>query len=132
MLNILLNIVTFLHVMFILFIVITPFVDSNYILLMHIMVIPFMMLHWLTNDNTCMLTIVEKNIRRELYGKKYNEDECFTCKLIEPVYNFTNKYETMSNIIYSITTILWIISIGKIYCKYRRGNITNWMQLFIV
>lgn len=132
MINILLKIITFMHVMFVLFIVFSPVTNSNYILMLHSIMVPFLMAHWICNDDTCVLTIIERNLRKKVYNDKYKDDDCFTCKLIEPVYNFIDDYKTFSSIIYFIVIILWLISTGKIYYKYRNGLITNWKQLFIL
>jgi hypothetical protein len=129
MLDILLKIVSLLHVLFVIFVVVTPFINSNYFLMMHIIFLPFMMLHWLCNDNTCVLTVVEKYLKRKLYGK-IDEEECLTCKLIEPVYDFRKNYAQFSLIIYAITIMLWLISVGRMTYKYKSGEITSYIDLF--
>lgn len=87
-----------------------------------------MILHWLMNNNTCALTIFEKFLRKKL-NNDYDENNCFTCKLIEPVYDFKNNYETFSKIIYLGTIILWLIALGKLYYKWRTGLIKSWSDL---
>ena len=129
MIDILLKIVSLLHVLFVIFVIVTPFVNSNYFLMLHIIFLPFMMLHWICNDNTCVLTIIERNLKRKLYGK-IDEEECITCKLIEPVYDFRKNYSNFSLIIYSITIILWLISVGQLAYKYKSGEITSYIDLF--
>ena len=132
MIDVLLKVVTLAHTLFIIFVVISPFVNSNYILMLHSIMIPFLMVHWICNDDTCVLTIIERYLRKKVYKDKYKDDDCFTCKLIEPVYNFIDNYNTFSKLIYVIVVILWIISSGKIFCKYKNGLITDWKQLFIL
>ena len=128
--ELLLKIITLLHLMFVLFVVFTPFLDSNYFLMLHFIMIPFVMFHWVCNDNTCMLTTVERSLRKEISGEEYKENDCITCKLIEPVYDFKNNFESQSKLIYLITFTLWAITISKLYCKYRFGIITRFMDLF--
>jgi hypothetical protein len=128
----LLKIVTLLHTLFVLFVVLAPFVNSNYILLLHACSMPFLMLHWFVNDDTCVLTIIERQLRKQIYGEEYEEEDCFTCNLIKPVYNFVDNYKTFSKLIYMFTTIFWLISFGKLFCKFRNGEITNWKQFFII
>jgi len=129
MIDILLKIVSLLHVLFVIFVVVTPFINSNYFLMLHIIFLPFMMLHWFCNDNTCVLTIIEKYLKRKLYGK-IDEDECITCKLIEPVYDFRKNYSQFTMIIYAVTILLWFISIGRMTYKYKSGEITSYIDLF--
>jgi len=88
--ELLLKLVTLLHTLFVIFVVITPFTNSTYLLFLHFVVIPFIIIHWLLNNNTCALTLMEKKLRKELY-KIEDDNECFTCKLIEPVYDFKKK-----------------------------------------
>jgi len=130
--EILLKLITLLHIIFILFVIGIPLTNSNYFLMIHSIIIPFLIIHWLCNDNTCILTIIERNLKKKLYGDKYDDNDCFTCRLIEPIYDFKNNYNTFSKIIYIVTIILWLISIGKLYCKYRNGEINTIKKLFIM
>lgn len=130
--EILLKIITLSHILLVLFVVLTPFIGSNYFLLLHAIFVPFMMIHWICNDNTCILTVIEKKIRKSIHGDKYKQDDCITCKLIEPVYDFRKNYKTFSVIIYSLTTLLWVISAGKLYCKYKSGQIKSIVDLFLL
>ena len=130
--DILLKIITLLHVLFVIFVVVTPFVNSNYFLFIHTIFIPFLILHWICNDNTCVLTIIERKLRKEIYGEKADDDDCITCRLIEPVYDFRKNYQTFTVIIYALTIMLWLISSSKLYYKYNSGSITGFKDLFII
>ena len=123
--NILLNIISFVHILYILFIVIVPFTNSNYLLFLHTIIVPFMIFHWILNDNTCFLTLVEKYIRNGFNTVKgrTNNDDCFTCRIIEPIYDFEKNNKTMSDLIYIITIFLWVVSFTKLYKKYSSGEI---------
>jgi hypothetical protein len=127
--EIILKLIVFIHIMYILFVVITPFVNYNYFLLLHFICVPFMMLHWLCNDNTCALTIIERNIKKKL-NKDYTDDDCFTCKLIEPVYDFKKNNSNYQVFIYGITIFLWLITTCKLYSKYQTGDISQFQDLF--
>ena len=129
--EIILKLITLIHIVLILFIIGIPFFNSNYFLLIHVIFVPFMVIHWICNDNTCVLTIIEKQIRKKLYGDQQNDD-CFTCRLIEPIYDVNKNYQTFSKAIYVITITLWIISVAKLYSKYRNGNIKSIRDLFII
>lgn len=111
------------------FVIFIPFTNMNYFLMLHAIFIPFVMLHWICNDNTCILTVVEKNLKKKIYGK-VDKDECITCQLIEPVYDFRKNYAKFTVIIYAITISLWLISIGKLGYKYKIGDISEFSDLF--
>ena len=130
--EILLKLITLLHVIFVAFVVIAPFINSNYFLFIHSIFIPFLIFHWICNDNTCILTTVERKLRKEIYGNQVDDDDCLTCKLIEPVYDFKKNYKGFSVIIYTLTISLWLISMYRLYGKYNSGSIKNIKDLFIM
>ena len=127
----LLNIITLIHIIYIIFVIIVPFTNSNYFLFLHAILIPFMMFHWLCNNNTCAITLVEKTLRKSLHGTDVNDskDNCITCEIIEPIYDFTNNYKKYSKIIYIITIVLWFIGVSKLLLKYKRGEISKIQDL---
>ena len=127
---VLLKSITLFHTLFLAFTIISPVLDINYFLLLHSVFIPFMILHWVTNDNTCVLTITERNIKKKIYGEKYTDDECFTCKIINPIYDFKKNNISYTKVIYTVTIMLWFISCYKLYDKYQHGKITKWENLF--
>lgn len=129
--ELLLYLITILHLLFILFVVVTPLTNSTYFLFLHAIFVPFMIFHWILNDNTCALTVIEKKIREQLYGTVQSED-CFTCRLIEPVYDFKKNYSSFSTMIYIITISLWLVSVYKLYNKYKSGEISEFGDLFII
>jgi hypothetical protein len=130
--EILLKIVTILHIIFVLFVIVIPFTSSNYLLFAHAIFVPFLLFHWIINDNTCALTYIERKLRQEISGKDYVDDECITCKLIEPIYDFRKNYETFTVIIYTITIGLWLLSIGKLCYGYKTGTIKSFKDLFVL
>lgn len=130
--DILLKLITILHIIFILFVIITPFTSSNYFLLIHTIFIPFLIFHWVLNDNTCILTIIEKKLRKDITGKDNVDDDCFTCKLVEPVYDFRKNYAAFTVIIYASVLLLWSISAYKLYSKYQNGEFNDLKRLFTI
>lgn len=126
----LLKLILILHTIFVLFVIFTPFIGSNYFLLLHCIIVPFVMLHWVLNDNTCALTLIEKKLREKLYGTIANNNDCFTCRLIEPVYDFKGNYDAISELIYLVTTLLFSISGYKLYTRYTNGEIASLKELF--
>ena len=125
-----LQLISLIHILYILFIVITPFTNYNYMLLLHCIVVPFMMLHWVVNDNTCVLTMIEKKMRFHVYGTVPLNNECYMSRLIEPVYDFKKNYQTFSVSIYAIVIMLWLISVYRLYSKYKSGEIRRLSDLF--
>jgi len=120
------------HTLVVCFVIISPFINSNYILLMHSIIVPFIMLHWIINNDTCALTLMEKKIRQDITGKKEVQEDCFTCKIIEPVYNFKNNYQAKSKLIYIFTTILTLISMLRLFDRYRCGKIKCIQDMFML
>jgi hypothetical protein len=123
--NITLTLIIIVHTLFVLFVLLTPFIGSNYFLLTHTIILPFIMVHWLMNDNSCFLTFLEQKIRSKIYGTPINLNECFTSKLIHPIYDFKASNEQFTIAIYLITAVLWFISVGKLLYRYKNGQINT-------
>lgn len=121
----LLILINIIHLIVVIFILAAPFSNSNYLLLIHIIVVPFIMLHWLLNNNTCCLTIAEKYIRQKTNDATIKQEDCFSYKLIAPIYDFNKNYEAFSTFIYTLTTSLWLISVYNISSKICEGEIKN-------
>jgi hypothetical protein len=115
------------HIFVIIMALIIPFSNSNYLLMMYIITIPVVLMHWIFKDNTCMISLVEKKIRKT-YGS--NIDDCVTCKLIEPIYDFSKNNEKYSNYIYIITIIIYFVAVFRMFYKYKIGTITKFSDLF--
>lgn len=125
-----LNIIIIIHILFILFIVIVPFTSYTYLLFLHVIICPFIVLHWVLNDNTCALTMAEKYIRTQMNnGVPIDDGDCFTCRIIDPIYKFTNTNADHSTIIYITITVLWLISLTKLLLKFKNGEIKSVLDL---
>jgi hypothetical protein len=127
----LLNFIVVLHFVFVLFVVLTPFIGNNYFLILYSFVIPFVILHWILNNNTCALTLIEKQIRYNLYGTVPDPDECYMHRLVAPVYDFKKNNDDIEVYIYSVTTILWLISVTKLYYRWNDQPVKN-LSKFII
>jgi hypothetical protein len=124
--QIMLCIISVLHIIVILFVLLAPFSNSNYFLFMHIIIVPFIMLHWYLNNNTCSLTIAEKAIRQHMNkGVNVEDDECYTYKFIAPIYDFNKNHEEYSRFIYILTSGLWLVSVYNLYTKFSNGSISS-------
>ncbi len=117
-----------LHMIVILFVICAPFSGSNYFLTMHLMLVPFILLHWVLNNNTCSLTVAEKFIREQTYGKAVKEDECYSFKFIAPIYDFNKNHEAYSNFTYILTISLWLVSMYNINKKISSGEIRSFQD----
>ena len=128
--TILLYIIVIVHTLIVMFFLLVPFFGNNYMLLMHVVFLPFIVLHWLFNNNTCILSTIEIYIRQRL-GMDDDKNKCFTCKLINPIYDFVSDYNQWSNIIYTVTLILWLISVYKLLHAYSIGKIQKFDDLLL-
>jgi hypothetical protein len=120
-----------LHFVFVLFVVLTPFIGNNYFLILHAIVIPFVGAHWYANDNNCALTMMEKKLRKNLYGEEPDPNDCFTYNLIAPVYDFKKNNNDMSTIIYLVTFGLWGYTLVRLYTNYRNGKLSKLEDLMM-
>jgi hypothetical protein len=87
------------------------------------MIVPFIILHWVYNDDSCFLTTVELHLKKKIYGRPVDKNDCLTCRIMSPIYNVTEQHEEYATSIYIVTLILWSISVGKLYMKYKEGEI---------
>jgi hypothetical protein len=126
-----LNLIILFHYIFIIFVVITPFVGNNILLLSHVIIIPFIILHWILNDNTCSLTILERFIRYKLYNQMPSDSDCITFNLIAPIYDFKKNNEGATNLIYLITISLWLIALFRLITKYNSENYSSLKEFMI-
>jgi hypothetical protein len=119
-----LRLITLLHAAFIIFILTVPFIGSNYLLLLHLIVTPFVLLHWVVNDNNCTISLTESYIRKELFGIN-DVNDCLSCRLIQPIYDFKNNNKTMTDVIYIVITSLIAINALHLTYRYKTGKIPD-------
>ena len=101
-------------------------------MLLHAIVIPFIILHWLLNNNTCCLTVAEKYVREKNTGFSVKEGDCFTYQLVAPIYDFNKEHQSFSTFIYLLTISLWIISVYNISNKICKGEINTINDLCLI
>jgi hypothetical protein len=71
------------HIVTLLFILIVPFTNNQKLLTIEFAALITIMFHWITNNQVCCLTEMEKILRNET-----NDDRTFFGKLVGPVYSF--------------------------------------------
>jgi hypothetical protein len=124
-------IILILHFVLLAFIVGTPFAGSNYLLLLHAIIVPFIVSHWVTDNDDCALTIMEQKIRQGVSGgEEVNKKDCLMYGVVGPVYNLRNTFTDQSAILYMIATTLWILGLFKLIGRYQSGQIRSYMDLF--
>jgi hypothetical protein len=106
--NYLVYLVKILHLLIVLFVLFVPFTNSLYLLKLYFMFVPFMILHWKLNNDTCALTEIEKYIT----NKKDSKDT-FIGSIMGPV------YEPKSQKIEILCLILWSITLYKLNSHYN-------------
>lgn len=124
--NVLASVICIIHIIIFCLIFIIPFTNSNYLLFSYILIVPFIEMHWIMNNDICCLTEAEKLLR----GVKDND--CFTNKILSPIYKFPNNNESLSMISYFTINILICIVICKLINKYKTGEIREFNDLYVV
>jgi len=100
-------IINILHFILLVFILGTPFTCDVHMLTMHLIIVPFILLHWLVNQSVCALTELEKFVT----GKTC-DDETFFGRLVGPIYKF-NTIEDENTFLWTGMIGLWLISFIK-------------------
>ena len=122
--DIILFLINIIHILVIVFVVIVPFTNNNLLLLLHSIVIPFIMLHWILNNDSCAITLIEKYIRIQINGGNYIDDkDCLSYKVIGPIYNFMNEHIDYSKWTWIMTIMLWFVTLYKLKIKYNNNDL---------
>lgn len=107
---ILIKIIQVMHLVLITF-VLGGWVDNNLLtMILYISTIITLQFHWIGNNDTCFLTLVEQ----KLSGKP--KKETFFGRLMKPVYKLDNEFQTQLS--YFITSVLLVIVLYKF--KYSK------------
>jgi hypothetical protein len=113
------------------FIVMGPFIikTPDY-LVIHSLFSSLILSHWKNNDDHCVLTLLEEKFRK-LLNKTSKKEECFTYKLIAPIYNFNQNYEKYNLFSYVALGSLLCISYGK-FLFLNKNKIIEFYKNIIV
>ena len=119
--------ISIIHFILVLFIIGVPFSNSEYLLTIHLLIVPFIMLHWITNQSVCALTEMEK-----LVTGKTCDDETFFGKVIGPVYKFkTQKEENL--FVWTLLISLWLVTFFKLkatHFEYLKSDLARISRMF--
>ena len=115
------SIIQLIHVLVRIFIVATPFLGSEYFLTMHAVIIPFIMLHWITNQTVCALTELEKMVSNKtedetFFGQIFvpiYKNESFVGTILKPWYTVKDKDEEKRLVWFGLI-LLWFITLLKL------------------
>lgn len=101
--------ICFIHIVFVGFIIITPFLSSIpwNIICLHLVSVINLLLHWWLHNDICGLTLAEAIARGT------NVNETFMHRIISPVYNLPE--DTLSYIVKWVTLLLGIISAWRLW-----------------
>jgi hypothetical protein len=122
--------ISVLHILIILFVLLIPFSGNDALMLLHIIVVPFIIIHWLYNNNKCCLSVAEKYIRKISHGTKSDVKDTFVYQFIAPIYDFNKNHESYSAFIYMITMLLWSVSMYNLGSDISSGKVKTRDDLF--
>ena len=100
------NIVRFIHALFIIFVLIAPFTNFELLLSYHFIIIPFLWLHWITNNDICALTVMESKMTG------VDMESTYMASIINPIYQIKSKH------FYIITAVLFLLSTYRLHTQY--------------
>lgn len=93
-------VVYLIHALVLAWAVISPFSRWKYLRLTYVIFAPFLMLHWLMNNDTCALTTIECTLR--------GLDDCsesFIHKVVSPIYKISDS--TARTVAWTFTVVSW-------------------------
>ena len=115
------NIVKIIHILFIIFVILTPFIKNIIwlILVLHIVIIISLIVHWITNQDVCFLTWLE------CYLKGIPSKDSFIHSLVSPIYKIEN--DQLKLLSYIITPLLGFISMSRLFTNKQiiKSDIEN-------
>jgi len=135
------GLINIIHILVRAFILLTPFFGGDYLLSLHFLIIPFIMLHWATNQTVCALTEMERLARGgcdrkdTFFGKVMDpiyKNESFVGTIISPFYTIEDK-ETETLAVWVGLTGLWLITLYKLWptnFRYLQLELDRALELF--
>ena len=130
-----------IHILIRIFIVAVPFIGNEYFLTLHFLIIPFIMVHWATNQTVSALTEIERAVRggcadtETFFGQIFvpiYKNESFVGTIISPFYEIEDK-ETEKKAVWIGLTCLWLITCMRLKAsgfKQLRADIADIRKVF--
>ena len=112
------GLISALHWAFVLFMAWAPFSSNRTALVLHLVLTPFLWLHWLLNDDTCALTMLEKKVR----GLE-DDSKSFFYALVSPVYKVRD--QQVRGLAWVLSVALWLVTLSRV----RRTDIVDVLGL---
>jgi len=114
-------IIQIIHALVRIFLMVTPFLGDEYLLSLHAVTIPFVMLHWATNQTVCALTEMEKLVSGKqeddtFFGQVFTpiyKNESFVGVILKPWYTVKDKDEE-KRLVWVGLTLLWFITLYRL------------------
>lgn len=101
------KLIQLVHLLLILFILLGPFlIKEKEILLFYIVMVSFIIFHWILSSDVCALTLLEQWVTGNA------SEFTFVGRLVKPVYNITNRH------IMVLTVILLLIAFTRVVKMY--------------
>ncbi len=95
------------HILIIMFVLLAPFTNVPYFLVLHITFSMSLLVHWYFNSDVCSLSMIESQFR----GIQYQQS--FSHRIIAPIYNVSST--SWSSFCYFAVVSLSLYSVYKLY-----------------
>ena len=93
------NIIFWIHLIFLIAILVVPFTNDQRNLEFYSILIPFLFFHWSVNDDTCALT------QAEMYVTGQKKEETFMHRVVSPIYKMDDT--EANNLTKTVFFMLW-------------------------
>ena len=94
-----------LHILVVAFVLLAPFSDNASVIRTHVWLVPFLWVHWLLNDDSCALTVLECKLRGVPVGKSFVHD------IVSPVYRLGQT--SASSLAWVATFLAWTVAMAR-------------------
>lgn len=99
-----------IHILLCLFVILGPFfIKDKELLIFYVMIVSFIIFHWIVSSDVCALTLFEQWVT----GKP--SDYTFIGRLVKPVYNITNRCVTSITIGLLLIAVIRLMKIYKLF-----------------
>ena len=86
--------------------VLAPFSTQDAVLAAYVLIMPLVWVHWVLNDDTCALTLLERRLR----GLTCDE-ESFIYRIVSPVYKIRD--EQVRVVAWWGSALLWLVALAR-------------------